>query len=602
MIVSPTTVTYGNETSSTVTVTEVPQFAGTPTGTVAISAGGTPLCASATLNGSGVATCVVSSATLLAAGSYTVVSAYVGDTNFSTSSSLGFLTVTQATTAATLSVSPSSVALGHETTVNLTPTLTPTPAGAGTPTGSITITATNTSTLAATVLCTLAASQATGSHSCSPATGSVLITGTYTLVASYPGDPNFGSSASSAGSLTVTPAASSSLTLALTPSGTSVAYGNESAVTYNVSLGSASPTPTGTVAVTTTTAGNTVTLCTVTLTAGAGSCAISAPTLLAVSSTNPVVATYTGDANYSGSVSSITPVNLAITQASTTTNVSVIPTGVIYGSEHVALITATVAPAYAGTPSGTVAVTATPVGGGTSVAICAITLPASTCTPADTALPAGITYSLSGAFSGNSNFSSSTGAASGTLSVSRASTTTSLVLSASSVQYGTSPVFIAAVSPSTTGTPTGTVAILAYVSGSPVTLCTINLPATTCTGTGTALPTAASPFSVIAVYSGDGNYTTSTSSSQNLAVTSSSTSTIAILSPPSVIYGDESNAVISVTISHTGAGTPTGTVDVTYSGNHGLRHHPLGWRRILQSREHQLPRRWPLPPHRHLQR
>ena len=129
----------------------------------------------------------------------------------------------------------------------------------------------------------------------------MLITGTYNLVASYPGDPNFAArQPPSVGTLTVTPASASSLTLALTPSGTSVAYGNESAVTYSVSLGSATPTPTGTVAVTTTTAGNTVTLCTVTLTAGAGTCAVSSPTLLAVSATNPVVATYTGDANYSG--------------------------------------------------------------------------------------------------------------------------------------------------------------------------------------------------------------------------------------------------------------------------------------------------------------
>ena len=110
-------------------------------------------------------------------------------------------------------------------------------------------------------------------------------------------------------------------------------------------------------------------------------------------------------------------------------------------------------------------------------------------------------------------------------------------------------------------------ALVAFVSGNPVTLCTINLPSTTCTGTGTALPTAASPYSVIAVYSGDGNFTTSTSSSQNLTVTSNSTTTIATLSPPSVVYGNESSAVITATIAHTGAGTPTGTVAVINSGS-----------------------------------
>ena len=201
-----------------------------------------------------------------------------------------------------------------------------------------------------------------------------------------------------------------------------------------------------------------------------------------MSATNPVVATYAGDVNYSGSVSSTAPVNLAIVaKAATTTNVNVIPAGVIYGSEHSALITATVTPAFAGTPTGTVCGHRTTVRrrqpGRHLHHHPARVRPAPRRTPL---LPAGATYNLSAAYSGDRQLPGLVGHATpGALTVSRATTTTSLVLSSSTVQYGISPVFTAAVSPTTSGTPTGTVAIIAYVSGSPVTLCTINLPATT---------------------------------------------------------------------------------------------------------------------------
>ena len=99
----------------------------------------------------------------------------------------------------------------------------------------------------------------------------------------------------------MTKAASSSLTLTLTPSATTVTYGNEGTVTYGVSFGSAGPAPTGTVTV----AAGATTLCTVTLVNGAGSCAITPATALGVAgSPYSVAATYGGDANYSGSVSS----------------------------------------------------------------------------------------------------------------------------------------------------------------------------------------------------------------------------------------------------------------------------------------------------------
>ena len=569
-VLSTSVVTYGGESATSITATVSPGFTyGVATGTVTITSGATTLC-TITLSGASanVGSCSPATTALAVPGSpYSLTATYSGDTNFTGSvSSAQTLTVTPAVTTTVLTETPATVVVGQETAATFTPIVTVAPAAAGAPTGTVSVTATNVTTHLATVLCTLSAAQADGSHTCVPASAIGLSPGTYTLAAAYPGDPNVtASTGTAANQLTVVQAPASGLTLSLGPSATSVAYGNEGSVVYTVSFGAPVPTPTGTVAVTTTTGTTTTTLCTVTLVAGTGTCTVGSPTLLGVSPTNPVVATYTGDVNYSGSVSSTTPVNLAVTKASTGTAVSVVPAGVIYGSEHTALISVAVTPAYAGTPTGTVSVTTTVAGN--PVTLCTLTLPTTTCTPPDAALPAGATYDLAASYSGDANFSPSSGTDTGALVISKATTATSLVLSSSTVQYGISPTFTAAVSPNTSGTPTGTVAVIAYVAGNPVTLCTIDLPATTCTGTGTALATAASPYSVIAVYSGDGNFTTSTSTSQNLTVTSNSTTTIATLSPPSVVYGNESSAVITATIAHTGAGTPTGTVDVTYSGS-----------------------------------
>ena len=230
---------------------------------------------------------------------FPITATYNGDPNFTGSvSSAQTLTITPASTATTITFTPASITLGNETAGQFTPTLTPTPAAAGTPTGTVTVSATNTSTNATTVLCTLPAAQATGANSCSPGANNVLVAGTYTVIASYPGDPNFTASAgTAAGTLTVSPGSSSSLTLTLTPSATTVTYGNEATVTYGVNFGSASPAPTGTVTV----AAGATTLCTVTLAAGAGSCAITPGTALGVAgSPYSVTATYGGDANYIG--------------------------------------------------------------------------------------------------------------------------------------------------------------------------------------------------------------------------------------------------------------------------------------------------------------
>ncbi|HLN15996.1 MAG TPA: Ig-like domain-containing protein, partial [Acidimicrobiales bacterium] len=197
-----------------------------------------------------------------------------------------------------------------------------------------------------------------------------------------------------------------------------------------------------------------------------------------------------------------------------------------------------------------------------------VTLPATTCIPAATAL-AGGSYAVSATYNGDTQFTPSTSAPTG-FTVGATATATSLVLSSASVLYGTSPVFTAQVSSAAVGSPTGTVTVETYLSGSPVTLCTVTLPATTCSGTGLALPVAASPYSVLAVYSGDASFLGSTSPSQNLTVTQEQSSTTVLsLTPNSAAYGNESSVGFNVTVQPETAGTPTGTVTLqtTVGGN-----------------------------------
>ena len=69
--------------------------------------------------------------------------------------------------------------------------------------------------------------------------------------------------------------------------------------------------------------------------------------------THGVTATYCGDPNFSPS-SATTPALITVTQASTSTTVSVAPATVAFGSEDGATFSVTVTPQFSGTPTGTV--------------------------------------------------------------------------------------------------------------------------------------------------------------------------------------------------------------------------------------------------------
>ena len=182
---------YGNEKSLTIKVTVAPQFTGTPTGKVRITAGQTTLCTVQLSGGTG--TCSPASPTVLGAGKAVLVASYPGDLGFGSSAADATLTVRRATSRTTLTLSPASVKYGHETSVKITVAVAP--QFSGTPTGNVIITA------GKATLCTVRLASAT--HTCSLPSKRALSPGRHVLTASYRGSADFAPS-SAVKTLTVT--------------------------------------------------------------------------------------------------------------------------------------------------------------------------------------------------------------------------------------------------------------------------------------------------------------------------------------------------------------------------------------------------------------
>ena len=244
-----------------------------------------------------------------------------------------------------------------------------------------------------------------GTNSCQAAltgangisTGSCQITkqkpGSYTLTASYPGDPNFASSQSSPSTITVTRATSTTV-LAL-PAGP-VIYGDEQTATLTVTVSPAySGTPTGTVTIKS--AG--VKVCTITLTGGAGTCSLS-PTKFSAGKHRLQAAAYHGDAMFSPSS---TVKTLAVTQAKSKTSLTLSAPTVPYGKERSLKFQVSVTPEFAGTPGGTVII----VSGQTTLCIVTLSGGNAECSPpSPTSLKVG-KHTITAAYQGDINYGTS---------------------------------------------------------------------------------------------------------------------------------------------------------------------------------------------------
>jgi hypothetical protein len=317
---------------------------------------------------------------------------------------------------------------------------------------------------------------------------------------------------------------SANTTTGLVLSSASVAYDSETSEIFTVTVTGQSGDghPEGTVAV----YSSTTKLCGATLTPIGGhgasaTCSLTAHEL-AGGSYSQVFATYSpgtpssSNASYTYGTSSSTPaetfsvIPVNIT-TSTTTSLELSALKVTYGDEQVEQFSVTVSPSYTGpVPNGTVVVKKS------TTTLCTITLLSAkgSCSLTSEELPARsfsvyANYAPNTSFVGSTSFKTKT-----TVTVARASTKTTLKLSAGKVTFGheQSERLSVSVSPQFSGTmPTGAVTI----SG---TSCVIKLSG----GNGSCMAKAntfhVGSHSLVAHYWGDGNFTGSLSAIQTIAV------------------------------------------------------------------------------------
>ncbi len=405
---SPTTTAVSSSTGNssvvnqpvTFTAMVTPMFAGSasPSGTVKFTDNGVTIagCASVTLTG-GQAQCATAS---LALGAHTILATYSGDTNFVGSNGSTPQTVNQATSATTLTSSPNPSAVNQS--VTFTATIAPQMTGTFLPTGTVTFTD-NGSGIAG---CTAVAVTSNGSNGQAVCTTSALTLGTHTIVAKYNGDGNFASSVSSPVTQTVKSASSTTAVVNSTANNPSVI---NQPVVFTATVTPAFTStfqPTGTVAFTDNGVG--IPGCSaVVLSSNVAQC----PTATLAFGAHTIVATYSGDANFTDSMGTF---GQTVNTASTTTTVTKSSPNPSVSTQLVTL-TASVTPAFTGTahPSGTVTFTAS--NGTVTVTACSGTLNGAaigvaTCTT--TALPSGTAVTITPTYTPTStdpNFAGSTG-------------------------------------------------------------------------------------------------------------------------------------------------------------------------------------------------
>ena len=297
------------------------------------------------------------------------------------------------TTGTTVSESPTKVTYGHESASVISVSVT-THDGGAVPNGE------KVTVHVGAITCTAALKG--GKGACRVAK-TALPVGSYPVSATYGGDANLrGSSGSSVSRLTVS---KDTTRTSVSESPANVTYGHESASLISVAVttryGEAVPN------------GETVTVyvgnvtCTAALKDDRGNCRI-ATTALQVGS-YPVLATYGGDANLSGSSVS----ELTVSKDTTRTKVSESPTSVTYGHESASVFSVTVTTRYG---------EAVPNGEKVTVHVGAITCTAvlkggnGTCTIANNALPVG-SYPVQATYGGDATLSSSSGSSTSRLTV-----------------------------------------------------------------------------------------------------------------------------------------------------------------------------------------
>jgi large repetitive protein len=255
-------------------------------GNFTISGGGQTLCGGTLSNHLG--TCHVASATMLAAGAYTLTAVYSGDENSQPSSDSESFTVSPPPTTTILTLSANRATFGGEQSENLSVSVTPSAFIAGTPSGTVTLNH-GSSAIATINLVNGAANMTLGPTQVKP--------GRYTITASYSGDGTFVSSTSDGEPLII---AKEHTTTTLKLSAARVKLGRERSERFTVQVSPTltGPAPTGKVTV----KAGSRRVCTITLARGKGRCNLTTARQLRPG-TYKITASYAGSDRYVTSTS-----------------------------------------------------------------------------------------------------------------------------------------------------------------------------------------------------------------------------------------------------------------------------------------------------------
>ena len=485
--VSGQTVTY------TAIITATAPAAGTPTGTVTFTDGGTTVigCFAQPTVG-GVALCTTM---YPGVGGHDITAVYNGDANFTSSTSPMFTqTVNQGATSSMVTSSDDPSVSGES--VSYTATVTAVAPAAGTPTGTFAF-FDGVSAIAGCGAQPLLA----GVASCDVAYAGV---GTHSITVIYSGDANFTGSMSPSFTQTINPAATS---MALASSVNPSVTGQVVAITATVNVTApGSGTPTGSVAFLD--GGVPIAACASQAVTGVGTA--SCATTFDPAGARAITALYSGDSNFTGWTSSV--FTQTINQGATAAVIVSSANPSVAGQDvsYTATVSA-VAPA-SGTPSGTVAF----LDGASTVAGCAtqtLTAGMASCTVSYTIVGA---HAITAAYSGDPNFAGSSSAPLNQPVVPAESATT-VTSPASTWAAGEVESFTATVSPVWPGqiTPIGSAAFMD--AGAPIPGCAAQ-PVVSGTASCATAFAAIGTYPITAVYSGDAALTGSTSAAFVLSV------------------------------------------------------------------------------------
>ncbi len=527
---TPTSSVVGQ--SVTVNYHVTPSGSGTPTGTVVVSAGADSC--SGSLNAAGNGNCAVA---FTSPGTKSITAAYSGNATFNGSTSAPVshsVSKANTTTISSDTPDPSSVNQAVVVTVQVNAVA----PGAGTRTGTVTVSSAGIPSCNATI-------SASGAGSCSLTFTS---SGTKTITAVYGGDANFNTSSAPTASHVVNVALQNTTTTITSRTPTASVVGQSVTVNYNVAPAT-SGTPTGTVVVS---AGSSS--CSGSVNGlGNGSCAL-VPTS---PGTKSITAVYGGSATFNGSTSAA--VSHVVSKANTTTSITADTPDPSALSQAV-LVTvqvSAVAPG-AGTRTGTVTVSSA------GIPSCNATINASgvgSCSLTFTSIG---TKTITANYAGDVNFNGSASAGASHEVTNKLNTTVQAV-SFTPVQsrVGEAVAIAFKVTPQGAGTPTGTVQIQATASE----LCSGSINATG-NGSCSIVFTSAGNRTITLTYGGDANFNGSTASDYQPVNTALTTTTITSDTPDPSVVNQAVTVAFKVTVNAPGAGTPTGTVNVS-SGTAG---------------------------------